>query len=89
MELFLEMLDEVILWGLIPSFVTGDSWYSGTKNLKAIKNKGLSFMFALKSNRRVSLKKNEYRHIQSLDIPDDGKRSGCVNLALSKYLGRR
>ena len=67
------MLDEVIFWGLTPSFVTGDSGYSGTKNLKAIKNKGLSFMFALKSNRRVSLKKTEFMHVQSLEIPDDGQ----------------
>ena len=72
-DYFLEMLDEVLLWGLLPSFVTGDSWYSGTKNLKAIKNKGLSFMFALKSNRRVSLKKTEFMHVQSLEIPDDGQ----------------
>ena len=28
-------------------------------------------MFALKSNRHVSLKKKEFIHIQSLDIPDD------------------
>ena len=72
-DYFLEMLDEVILWGLTPAFVTGDSWYSGTKNLKAIKNKGLSFMFALKSNRHVSLKKKEFMPVQSLDIPDDGQ----------------
>ncbi len=56
-DYFLDMLDEAILWGLIPLFVTGDSWYSGVKKLKAIKNKGLIFIFALKSNRRVSLKK--------------------------------
>jgi len=88
-DYFLEMLDEVILWGLIPSVVTGDSWYSGTKNLKAIKNKGLSFMFALKSNRRVSLKKMSlctFNHWISLMMD---KEFGCVNLALSKHFGRR
>jgi len=42
-DYFLEMLDEVILWGLTPSFVTGDSWYSATKNLKAIKNQQFPF----------------------------------------------
>ena len=30
-------------------------------------------MFALKSNRRVSLKKKEFMQIQSLDISDDGQ----------------
>ena len=73
-DYFLDMLDEVIEWGLIPAFVTGDSWYSGINNLKALRNKGLSFMFALKSNRRISLKKNVFMHIQSLDIPEDGQR---------------
>ena len=72
-DCFLDMLDAVILWGLIPSFVTGDSGYSGTKNLKAIKNKGLSFIFALKSNRCVSLKKKEFMQVQSLNIPNDGQ----------------
>ena len=72
-DYFLDRLDEVLLWGLEPTFVTGDSWYSGTKNLKALKNKGLSFMFALKSNRSVSLEKNEFMGIRSLDIPDDGQ----------------
>jgi len=71
-DYFLEMLAEVISWGLIPSSVTGDSWYSGTKNLKAIKNKGLSFMFALKSNRLVSLEKNVFVAAASVDIPEEG-----------------
>ena len=66
------MLAEVISWGLRPASVTGDSWYSSTKNLKAIKNKGLAFMFALKSNRQVSLEKNEWIAVQSADIPEEG-----------------
>ena len=35
---FQEMLNEVISWGLKPAFVTGDAWYSGTPNLKKVKN---------------------------------------------------
>ena len=38
-----------------------------------IKNKDLGFIFALKSNRRVSLKKKEFIHVQALDIPNDGQ----------------
>ena len=71
-DYFLEMLAEVIEWGLHPSNVTGDSWYSSTKNLKAIKNKGLGFMFALKCNRQVSLEKNEFMAVKTVDIPEEG-----------------
>ena len=72
-DYFLEMLVEVMEWGVTPSCVTGDSWYSGINNLKSIRNKGLGFMFALKSNRRVSLKKNEFIQIQCLDIQEAGR----------------
>ena len=33
-DYFLEMLDEVLMWGLKPYYMTGDSWYSCVKNLK-------------------------------------------------------
>ena len=36
-DYFLEVLIEVLAWGLKPAFVTGDSWYSCTTNLKVIK----------------------------------------------------
>ena len=71
-DYFLDMLDEVMMWGLTPDCVTSDSWYSATKNLKAIKNKGLSFMVALKSNRQVSLEKNVFLSVKSVDIPPEG-----------------
>lgn len=45
-DYFLDMLTEVLSWGLKPSFVTGDSWYSCVKNLKAVKNYQLGFLFA-------------------------------------------
>ena len=71
-DYFLEMLAEVMSWGLLPASVTGDSWYSSTKNFKAIKNSGLGFMFALKSNRSVSLEKNVFMAVGSVDIPEEG-----------------
>jgi hypothetical protein len=71
-DYFLDMLAEVLAWGVEPEFVTGDSWYSGTKNLKAIKNDGLGSLFALKSNRLVSIEKGQFIHVSALDIPDDG-----------------
>ena len=69
---FLEMLAELMAWGLKPAMVTGDSWYSCAKNLKAIKNYGLGFMFAAKSNRTVSIEKGTWQQVQALDIPDNG-----------------
>ena len=33
-DYFLDMLAEVLAWGLRPAFTTADSWYSCEKNLK-------------------------------------------------------
>jgi hypothetical protein len=54
-----DMLDEVLAWGLKPAMVTGDSWYSGVDNLKRIRNHQLGWLFALESNRTVSLEKGQ------------------------------
>lgn len=71
-DYFLDMLAEVLSWGLKPSFVTGDSWYSCVKNLKTVKNHKLGFLFALESNRLVSIEKGTWVQVQTLDISDDG-----------------
>lgn len=71
-DYFQDMLKEVLVWGLEPAFVTGDSWYSCTDNLKLIRNHQLGFMFALASNRTVSLKKGTWLQVQTLDIPEEG-----------------
>ncbi len=59
-------------WGLQPSFVTGDSWYSGAPNLKKVKNHQVGFMFAVEKNRTVSLEKGQWQQVQNLDIPENG-----------------
>ena len=71
-DYFLDMLYEVLAWGLEPAWVTGDSWYSGVDNLKRIRNCQLSWLFALESNRTVSVEKGRWVQVQKLDIPDDG-----------------
>lgn len=71
-DYFLDMLTEVLEWGVDPDFVTGDSWYSATKNLKTIKNDGLGLMFALKSNRKVSIEAGLYVQVKTLEMPEDG-----------------
>jgi hypothetical protein len=71
-DYFQDMLAEVLVWGLKPAFVTGDSWYSSVENLKIVKNHGLSLLFALESNRLVSIEKKQWIQAQKLDIPDEG-----------------
>lgn len=71
-DYFQDMLDEVLLWGLNPAFVTGDSWYSCVLNLKKVRNHQTGFMFAVESNRRVSLQKGKWEQVQALDVPEDG-----------------
>lgn len=71
-DYFLEMLAQVLAWGLKPRYVTGDSWYSSASNLKAVKNHGLGLMFAIESNRTVSVEKGTWAQVQKLDIPEQG-----------------
>lgn len=88
-DYFLDMLTEVLSWGLKPAMVTGDSWYSSVKNLKQIKNHRLGFLFGVESNRLVSLEKGTWVPVRTLDIPDDGlvvwlKEFGYVKLFRTK-----
>jgi hypothetical protein len=71
-DYFQDMLTEVLAWGLEPAFVTGDSGYSCVSNLKRIKNHQLGLLFALESNRLVSVEKGTCVQVQQLDIPEDG-----------------
>ena len=71
-DYFLDMLKEVIEWGLVPEVVTGDSWYSSVSNLKTIRNHGLGLQFAIEANRTVSAKEGTWTQVQSLEIPEDG-----------------
>jgi len=71
-DYFLDMLKEVIEWGLVPAVVTGDSWYSSVSNLKTIRDHGLGLQFAIEANRTVSAKEGTWTQVQSLEIPEDG-----------------
>lgn len=72
-DYFLEMLEQVLSWGLEPGFMSGDSWYSSVSNLKTVKNHRLGLMFAVESNRRVSVEKGQWVQVQQLEIPADGR----------------
>lgn len=71
-DYFQEMFDEVLAWGLEPAFTTGDAWYSGVPNLKKVRNYQIGFMFAVESNRTVSLQKGTWQQVQTVDVPDEG-----------------
>ncbi len=84
-DYFQEMLVEVLSWGLEPGWVTGDSWYSGVSNLKLVRDHQRGFLFALESNRLVSVAQGTWSQVQSLEIPDEGltvwlRRFGLVKV---------
>ena len=84
-DYFLEMLKEVLAWGLKPAYVTADSWYSCIGNLKTVKNYGMKLLFAIESNRIVSVEKGKWMQVRHLDVPPQGmmvwlKEFGWVKL---------
>ena len=71
-DYFQDMLIEVPSWGIKPAFVTGDSGYGCVSNLKPVKKHQVGLMFALESNRLVSLEKGVWAQVQKLTIPEEG-----------------
>lgn len=55
-----------------PRYVLFDSWYSGLKNLKAIRDLGWKFLTQVRCNRRVNLDRQGHRPIQELPISAKG-----------------
>ena len=72
-DYFVEMLEEVLAWGLKPAYVTADSWYSCIANLKAVKNHGMKLLFAIESNRTVSVEKGTWTQVKHLEVPPEGR----------------
>jgi len=72
-ELFREMVEEVLGWGLRPAVVSADSWYSGLENLKFLRKKELGFLIGLEKNRIVSEREHEYLPVEALALPECGK----------------
>jgi len=66
-DYFQEMLIEVLDWGVMPSWVTGDSWYSSLGNLKFIRKQKINFMFGIENNRTISIDRGQYIQIQKLE----------------------
>lgn len=66
-DYFLEMLSELLSWGLLPSWITGDSWYASIGNMKFIRKLGIKFMFGIENNRTISIERSQYIQIQNLE----------------------
>lgn len=71
-DYLIEMITEVLNWGIQPSRVTTDSWYASKDNLKFFKNQELNFGVGLAKNRSVRINKGKYVRIETLNIPDNG-----------------
>ncbi len=74
-DYFLDMLDEVLAWGLKPSWVTGNSWYASIGNMKAIRKLKLKFMFGVEHNRTISIARGQYIQIQKLEDWQDDEQT--------------
>jgi Transposase DDE domain len=85
-DYFQDRLAEVLAWGLEPRGVTGDRWYSGVSNLKLIRDYQRGFLFALESNRRVSVEKGTGTQVQHLEIPEHGLTVWLRQFGLVKLL---
>ncbi|MFN3315595.1 MAG: transposase [Raineya sp.] len=70
--LFIEMLEEVLAWGLLPKLITGDSWYASTFNLKWCRKHGLDALFAVEKDRLISTEKGQYQQVGQAHIPKEG-----------------
>lgn len=71
-DYFREMVLEVQSWGLKPSWVTGDSWYSSLENLKFLRNEKVGFLFGVANNRLASVERGTSVQIGTLEIPNEG-----------------
>jgi Transposase DDE domain len=71
-DYFRDMIREVQAWGLKLAWVTGDSWYSGSENLKFLRNEKIGFLFGVATNRQVSTDRGSSVQVQTLMIPDAG-----------------
>jgi Transposase DDE domain len=71
-EYFQDMIREVYNWGLRPKWVTADTWYSATDNLKFLRNLEMNFLIGIESNRKISNQPDEYQYVRDVDIPESG-----------------
>ncbi|MEO0984880.1 MAG: transposase [Cyanobacteria bacterium J06639_14] len=71
-DYFRAMFLEVKQWGIVPAWVTGDSWYASVENLKLLRHEQVGFLFGIANNRKVSLERGNLLQVKSLVIPESG-----------------
>jgi hypothetical protein len=71
-DLFVEMLEEVLSWGLLPKIVTVDTWYASVFNLKICRKHGLDALFAVEKDRLIATQKGHYEKVSEAVITEDG-----------------
>ena len=70
---FRSMLQTASNRGFRPNLVMFDSWYSGTENVKFIKNLGWEWFARIKKNRLMNPDKTKNRPVSSLIISSEGE----------------
>jgi hypothetical protein len=77
-DLFLAMLKEAFdVRGIRAKYILFDSWYASVTNLKYIHRQGRIFYTTLKSNRLISISKEEgYIHLQDIDWTPERLKNG-------------
>jgi DDE superfamily endonuclease len=75
-ELMIEMFEMAIKNQVKFKYVLADSWYNSSNNMEIIHKKGKFFVFALKSNRLVSVEKQawkttKWQKISEMEIPEN------------------
>lgn len=62
----MDIVERSTQFGSKIQFITSDSWYPWTENLKTIIKYGIRFIFGIDSNSKVSPKKGQLFQIYSL-----------------------
>lgn len=73
-----------MVWGIIPSKLTTDSWYYSQKNLNFFKEKGLSGLVGIAKNRLVKEEGGHWTNVEKIEIPPSGKNVILKQVGLVK-----
>ena len=69
------MLVEALSWGLAPSWITGDSWYSSIGNMIFIRKLRFNCMSGIENNRTISIERGQYIQTQTLEDSFDDEQT--------------
>lgn len=87
-DYLLEMIQEVVSWGVKPKSVTTDCWYAAQKNLKFLRDKKLNFQVGIAKNRQVKREGGEYERVENLEIPQERMKVTLKGFGIVKVFVR-